>query len=743
MNQTRHLSSLRKKLKKVAGGQDLQALVRDKSAPLGGGLEAAVETEFAGARLDNLVSGTPEEQANVLRKAENGDFDNMTPREQLQLEAIIEEVGRPVAFIRGGIFDRLPPPWEHFNNDDGKIRHRILAAIPQIGRVEAAASFPSGPSRHMGTGFIVGPNLMMTNRHVAELFVRGVGRRQFSFVPSVSPKLDFSRELGFNETDLSGNVKIGAVLMVHPYWDMALFRIDNLPAGIAGLPLSVQSPEELRDREVAVIGYPGRSRDRSPKAVELEKKYFGTTFGVKRLAPGEIGEIEGIESFRHVVSAMTHDSSTLPGNSGAAILDVSTGEVVGIHFAGITLKNNYSVPMYALARDRRVIDAGLNFIGSAKATDEWEDFWKVADPENEVAGPTHSPVSHPTRIPALDSQVNLAAGSSATLTISISWNGGVPQSAVRVLPTAAAQASPSATPEASFQIPIIHDSLETRSGYSPGFLELDGGEEVPLPELTAAGEQVASRLADGTFELKYHRFSVVMHKKRRLALFTAANVSWLTPERRINGHKPTREELTGIPEGVLEEWVTDWRISETEQLPDIFFTRDQGNFDKGHLVRRDDVAWGDSFDVMQKGNGDTYHTTNCSPQVNTFNQSQRGEDNWGDLENMIQRQTNAEHVIIFSGPVLSKFDRIFKGVDEGGLVKIQIPQQFWKIVVAVTEAGPRAFGFVLKQKLTGVPLEFAVPEDWEPFQTPIQEIEDLLFGLVKLDWLKERDILMN
>lgn len=226
-----------------------------------------------------------------------------------------------------------------------------------------------------------------------------------------------------------------------------------------------------------------------------------------------------------------------------------------------------------------------------------------------------------------------------------------------------------------------------------------------------------------------------------MALFTASNVNWQRAARLIDGHKPTREELTGIPDGVLEEWVMDPRIPEEDQLPDVFFTKDQGAFDKGHLVRRDDVAWGDSFDEMQKGNGDTYHTTNCSPQVGKFNQSARGVDNWGDLENMIQKQTKSEKVMIFSGPVLSESDRIFKGVDESGLVKIQIPRQFWKIVVANTDDGPQAFGFVLRQKLTSVPLEFTVPEDWEPYQTPIQEIEDMTFGLVKFDWCKERDIL--
>src|SRR5262249_52405439 len=133
-------------------------------------------------------------------------------------------------------------------------------------------------------------------------------------------------------------------------------------------------------------------------------------------------------------------------------------------------------------------------------------------------------------------------------------------------------------------------------------------------------------------ELKYHRFSVVMHRGRRLALFTASNLDWRASQRTINGKKPTRSQLSGLADGQIEQWVTDWRIPKEHQLPDLFFTRDNGAFDKGHIVRRDDVAWGKTFEEIQKGNGDTYHTTNCSPQVAGFNQSARGEDNWGDLE---------------------------------------------------------------------------------------------------------------
>src|SRR5690606_25231313 len=95
--------------------------------------------------------------------------------------------------------------------------------------------------------------------------------------------------------------------------------------------------------------------------------------------------------------------------------------------------------------------------------------------------------------------------------------------------------------EATFQVPAIHPNLDQRTGYDPHFLELDGWELVPLPELTEDGADVVARLSDDSHELKYHKFSVVMPRERRLALFTAANVSWQSEDKFLsNGRKPPR-----------------------------------------------------------------------------------------------------------------------------------------------------------------------------------------------------------
>ncbi len=232
MSESRYLEGLRRKLLKVAPSQKLESLARNRSGQSSeeGGLESA-----SSASVDSDIRL----QTEALRKIENGDFDLLTPREQLGLEAIVEEETRPVAFIKGNRFQTLPAPWTHYNS--GAIRQTIEASTPAIGRVELPATFLGDRPRHLGTGLIVGPNLMMTNRHVAEIFVRGVGRnpQRLAIVSGVKTAIDFKREEGFRDDDASGTMLITEVVMVHPYWDMALFRVDGAIA-VTPLTLAIQ-----------------------------------------------------------------------------------------------------------------------------------------------------------------------------------------------------------------------------------------------------------------------------------------------------------------------------------------------------------------------------------------------------------------------------------------------------------------------------------------------------------------------
>ncbi len=298
------------------------------------------------------------------------------------LEAIVLPRYRPVVDVLNDSFHQPPPPWTHLGSGD--YRRRIEDAVPSIGRVEVPGH-PSIP--YAGTAFVVGPGLLMTNRHVAEIFTAGLGRRDIVFRPGLGAAVDFKQEVYPSPPALA---KVRRVLMIHPYWDCALLQVEGLPGGRGHLTLEGREPEEWRTREVTVIGYPAQD---SRNDIQLQNRIFRGIYQRKRLQPGKLTGQAVIQSFGNSVEAITHDSSTLGGNSGSAVIDLTTGRVIGLHFAGIYLRANYAVPTWELARDARVVDAGVVFHDApARGMAPWEPEWKRADPEPKTASPAPSVV---------------------------------------------------------------------------------------------------------------------------------------------------------------------------------------------------------------------------------------------------------------------------------------------------------------------------------------------------------------
>ena len=394
-----------------------------------------------------------------LQKLAEDRVQEITPNEMFGLEAIVLPRNRPVAFVRGESYDDFDGPWVSLNDD--VIKKRIAALLPLIGRVEVPSS-PILP--YAGTGFVVGQGLIATNRHVAQLFSQGLGLTIRYRAGDAA--IDFKRQVDAPDDDRLAYLSIRAVEMIHPYWDMALLRVDGLPADRM-LRLSVKSPDELADHNVVVIGYPARDERND---VALQDRIFNRTYNVKRLQPGVIRARARIQSFENTVNALTHDASTLGGNSGSAVIEVDTGEVVALHFAGEYLKANYAVPMHELARDSHVASR-LNFEGTLPPTNDWAPAWRS------VEGPGDSVIPAP-----------------------------LPQAEEAV---------------------VIDPDYSNRPGYDPSFLEII---DVPLPHISKAMEEDTARVRSDTqkngdpFELAYYHYSVYMNKRRRTAWFSAANV---------------------------------------------------------------------------------------------------------------------------------------------------------------------------------------------------------------------------
>lgn len=239
--------------------------------------------------------------------------------------------------------------------------------------------------------------------------------------------------------------------------------------------------------------------------------------------------------------------------------------------------------------------------------------------------------------------------------------------------------------------------LEKRSGFDPDFLP---GFKVDLPRPTGrAALDILPVGGDASGRLNYMHFSVVMSKSRRMALFTAVN---------IDGKRSV-----SIPREGGDKWFLDGRIPIESQLGEELYA---GNgLDRGHLVRREDPNWeADGTGEALIANNDTFHFTNCAPQMNVVNQR-----TWLGLENYILRNGRAwkERVSVFTGPIFGVNDVAYRGA--------RIPAAFWKVVAFLSDDGrPSATAYVVQQDEELRLLEAAYGA-YKTYQRSVRHVEAL------------------
>ncbi|MFG0251488.1 MAG: DNA/RNA non-specific endonuclease [Phycisphaerales bacterium JB038] len=664
--------------------------------------------------------------------------EEVAPASVLTVEAIILPDIRPVVDIVNDSFDAPEGLWAHLG--EGDVRQNLLAAIPSVGRVELR-DYPGVP--YVGSGFVVGADLIMTNRHVAEAFTSGLGRRGLYFRPGIHANVDFREEV----VD-SPNIELDVVepVMVHPHWDMAILRVASLSTEQAPLKLSVANPEDLNQREIGVIGFPAFD---SRNDADVQNQIFRGIYNVKRLQPGTLTGRQTIRSFDNFVEALKHNASTLGGNSGSAVIELGSGQVVGLHFAGIYKKSNYAVPTFELARDPYIQELGLSFAGSPPTGNvSWLAAWRSVDRETGDALVKPDAVR---RTPAAADPVTLptvshpaAAGRpTATWTIPLQVSVGLgPEMHLRVdppttsAPSATATGSPAgphaaatgAVLEAPPTLPDPH--YGNRAGFDPDFL---GEHAVLLPWLTNEQYYQTARNMQAARQrhvLPYHHFSVVMNRHRRIAFFTAVNVDG--------------ESLVEVDRDEFRDtWVLDPRIDASAQLDNEFYRDASGEenpLDRGHLVRRLDPCWGASRSEVIAAHHDTFHYTNCSPQHKNFNRSTYV---WLGIESHILKNAIARdlRVSVLSGPVLRDDDPIY--ITPTGR-QLQVPLAYWKVVAMVRGDGTlSATGYLLSQEQRISPLvefAFGAYRSYQRRITAIEELTQLSFrGLHEFDPLESAE----
>lgn len=266
--------------------------------------------------------------------------------EALGLEAVINVVGRPALLIQSGHFARAMEPWSVLE----EVRGSIERISQSVGRIDVEHDRLD----LVGTGFLVADDVIMTNRHVVECFCQSRGGGIWSFRSTYCPQIDYMGEWGtasfarFAITDVIGVAEDEHV-------DLGLLRVasDSQDPTPVPAPLLIAStcPDGAEGRPVYAIGYP-YVRYGDP---EILRRVFGDVFGYKRLLPGMLTEL--LPSRRQ----FRHDCSTLGGNSGSCVVDLESGQVIGLHFRGRYRKYNSAVALWNLCTDPLLSRAGVKF----------------------------------------------------------------------------------------------------------------------------------------------------------------------------------------------------------------------------------------------------------------------------------------------------------------------------------------------------------------------------------------------
>ncbi|MFJ6310618.1 DNA/RNA non-specific endonuclease [Pseudarthrobacter oxydans] len=597
------------------------------------------------------------------------------------------------------------------------------AVARSVGRVIVRDRFQI---RSFGTGFMISPRLALTNNHVlADAQSARFSRLEFNFqngvsgLPLAASQFDLEPDTFFR-TDSGLDVTVVAVV--------AASRPDGAGASVplAGFGFNRTSKEQgkiLLGESINIIQHPEGQE--------------------KQLALQQNELIDRFDQFLH------YHTDTSPGSSGSPLFN-NQWEVLGLHHSGVPARNaagdiltvdgtvwdstQDELRIQWVANEGIRISSILAWLGANAdgMTNEERALLEEAlnppplpadpphpaelldpvelDPVVERQGPVEVQLPQPVEQP-----VATAEGAvSLTIPLHITVRLGAVQAAHEPAPSSAGRTAGPGSGDAvgpgsgdaigtgsalAEEAVAIDPDYEGRKGYDPDFLDVP----VPLPVLTAEQRAEAAqnrRPAQGQDPtvLNYHHFSLVMHRSRRLALYTAVNVDG---------------RLSQSPKRDRDKWYFDPRLDRSEQIGgDLYAGND---FDRGHLVRRLDPAWGPDA-AAKAANDDTFHFTNCSPQHKNFNQ---GASLWAGLEDYVLDTAKAEklRLSVFTGPVFTANDPEFQAA--------RIPLSFWKMLVFQRPDGSHsASAYMISQHelVEGILREAFTPVT---FQVPIRRISEL------------------
>ncbi|AHC82326.1 S8 family serine peptidase [Pseudomonas putida] len=339
-------------------------------------------------RLLDARSGITRETREKLVETVEQDLDgyvkgrNAGSTTTVGLEALVRMTGRPTLRVRNNDVDSDHPEaaaWSdtlYLMRNDQSLQDRLC----RIGRIDVGGI-------HVGTGFLIGDGVLLTNRHVLQAFAAPIPQRNnpkdwIMFSNDVT--IDFADEPSslttatrFRITEVigAGAQQIPDNMADFSCLDAALLQVESSNAQ-RSLPTPmtlVKDPSKADvNSQVFLAGYPGRPGElprTATGAIDAQiatrlNELFGADYGTKYLSPGLIMRGVGTLPRDTERSVLTHDATTLGGCSGSPLINFNSPQgVVGLHFGGSWLRENYAHGIGAVAASENPISrAKLNWV---------------------------------------------------------------------------------------------------------------------------------------------------------------------------------------------------------------------------------------------------------------------------------------------------------------------------------------------------------------------------------------------
>lgn len=699
-------------------------------------LEAKVQSRLqqAKAQIENSLRNIA--QRNPL----GAEPDRQRLRERLQTKALLSR-DEASAMALGIEAARPPGPEAIWGSTIDFLSVSFLERGAQAARAVARVAFRQGNAQ--GSGFLIAPRLFLTNHHVIS---------SAAFAAQLCVEFDY-------ELDPQDRPRGITRFAFAPQQLILNDGIDGLDYCLIALGEKLIGPKDLPD-----FGF-------CPLSGSSHKHALGEVANIVQHPDGRYKEVVLHENrlVARLEAVLHYVADTEPGSSGSPVFN-NEWQAIALHHWGGPWRQKVDDAGRPLPR---TVNEGIRI--SSILEDLRQKYSGLDSARKAILRPVLENSETNTFVPAALSSTS--APLPATPTARLDPNGTITWTIPLEVSVRLPHLSPPpplpppspATPPPDARLSggeAPNQNYSNRGGYKPNFLS---GFHIPLPALTDEQQQNAARNkeaedGDDPFELKYHHFSIVMNAARRLAYFTACNINGRTAKfvnRKTGAVRPATpddvgsESLSEAAEA-SDTWYRDHRIEEDQYagkaiyerqvvpgFPNNNNDRNQRMFQRGHLVRRMDPAWGSDQRALD-ADADTFHWTNCSPQVGFFNQGKASPDTpnsgqgklWRAVENYVLRSAIAEdlRVLSFTGPVFADDDRPFRG--------IQVPGRFWKITVWAEAGELRAVALIADQRpvievwpesLESLPESFLDPGELERVQDFLTTVADIE-ALTQLDF---------